>query len=84
MHGHDGARSRRNGRLDLVEIDIAESRPTSTKTGRAPVRVIVLAVATKLIAGVMTSCPSPMPQASKAISRLAVAEVCVRIGHPPR
>src|SRR6516162_717892 len=60
------------------------SSPTSTNTGRAPTRTITFAVATKLSAGVMTSSPGPMPQASSAISRPAVAEVWVRTGRPPR
>jgi hypothetical protein len=63
---------------------LRESSPTSTNTGRAPTRTITFAVATKLIAGVMTSSPAPIPQASSAISRPAVAEVWVRTGRPPR
>src|SRR6516165_4045642 len=63
---------------------LRESSPTSTNTGRAPTRTITFAVATKLSAGVMTSSPGPMPQASSAISRPAVAEVSVRTGRPPR
>jgi hypothetical protein len=54
---------------------LRESRPTSTNTGRAPTRTITFAVATKLSAGVMTSAPGPIPQASSAISSPAVAEV---------
>ena len=45
---------------------------------------MTLAVATKLIAGVMTSSPGPMPQASSAISMPAVAEVWLRTGRPPQ
>ena len=63
---------------------LRESSPTSTNTGRAPTRTMTLAVATKLSAGVMTSSPLPMPQASSAISRPAVAEVWVRTGRPPK
>ena len=36
---------------------LRESSPTSTNTGRAPTRMMTLAVATKLSAGVMTSSP---------------------------
>src|SRR5262249_28684557 len=63
---------------------LRESSPTSTNTGRAPTRTITFAVATKLSAGVITSSPGPIPQASSAISRPAVAEVSVRTGRPPR
>ena len=63
---------------------LRESRPTSTNTGRAPTRMMTFAVATKLSAGVITSSPGPMPQASSAISSPAVAEVWLRTGRPPQ
>ena len=63
---------------------LRESSPTSTNTGRAPTRTMTFAVATKLSAGVMTSSPGPMPQASSAISSPAVAEVWLRTGRPPQ
>ena len=63
---------------------LRESSPTSTNTGRAPTRTMTFAVATKERAGVMTSSPLPIPQASSAISSPAVAEVWVRTGRPPR
>ena len=84
VHRHDRARARGDRRLTWSRSMLRESRPTSTNTGRAPTRTITLAVATKLSAGVMTSSPGPMPQASSAISSPAVAEVCVRTGRPPR
>ncbi len=63
---------------------LRESSPTSTNTGWAPIRTMTLAVATKLNAGVITSSPEPIPQASSAISSPAVAEVWVRTGRPPK
>jgi hypothetical protein len=84
VDGHDGPRARRDGGFNLVEINVARIRPTSTKTGRAPTRTMTLAVATKLRAGVITSSPGPIPQARSAISMPAVAEVWVLTGRPPR
>ena len=84
MHWHDGPRARSDGRLDLVEVNIARIQSHIHEDRPRPVRVMTLAVATKLKAGVMTSSPAPIPQARSAISIPAVAEVCVRIGRPPR
>src|SRR5579883_2345237 len=46
----------------------------STKTGRAPSRQIVLAVAKKVYGVVMTSSPGPIPRAIKGSSRASVPE----------
>ena len=62
----------------VSEIDVDEHRP------RAPTRQITLAVATKLIAGVITSSPGPTPHTRSAISSASVAEVIARTVRPPR
>ena len=55
----------------------------STNTGRARTRATTLALAAKLIAGTITSSPSPTPAISSAISRPAVADVMTRTRRPP-
>ncbi len=60
------------------------ARSTSTNTGLAPTRRMTLGVAVKLMAGVMTSSPGPMPHTCKATSSPPVAEVRERTGRPPR
>ena len=53
-------------------------RSISTNTGLARTRATTFALAAKLIAGTMTSSPSPTPATSSAISSPAVAEVITR------
>ncbi|MNC51844.1 hypothetical protein D3C75_1011540 [compost metagenome] len=53
---------------------ISVSRSTSTNTGVAPSRVIMLAVETQVCDGVMTSSPGPTPNASRVICIPPVAE----------
>ena len=61
----------------------AASRPSvsssmSANTGRAPTRRTALAVETNVNEGQMTSCPGPMPRASRASSSACVQEVVRR------
>jgi hypothetical protein len=53
-------------------------------TGWAPTRMTTLALAANVIAGTITSCPGPMPQACSATSSAPVADVKVRTMRPPR
>ncbi len=57
-------------------------RSMSTKTGLARTRATTFALAAKLMAGTMTSSPSPTSATSSAISRPAVAEVITRTWRP--
>ena len=52
----------------------------STNTGSAPVRATASAVAAKVLAGTMTSCPAPMPVARSMSSRASVARLVPRRG----
>jgi hypothetical protein len=61
---------------------LREVSSMSTNTGFARTRATTFALAAKLIAGTMTSSPSPMPATSRAISSPAVAEVMTRTWRP--
>ena len=69
---------------DLVEVDVARLQVDVDEDRPRADAQITLAVATKLIAGVITSSPGPTPQARSAISSPSVAEVWVRTGRPPQ
>ncbi len=58
--------------------------PISTKTGRAPVYRMALAVATKVRAGHRTSSPGPSPKAAQARCRAAVPLATARAWGTPR
>ncbi len=56
---------------------------TSTNTGVAPTLTTIFGAAKKVIAGVMTSSPGPMPHTYRANSSAAVADDTQRTGRPP-
>ena len=47
----------------IRSTSMLKSRPTSTRTGRAPTFTTAEAVATNVWAGTITSSPGPIPQA---------------------
>jgi len=82
MHRHDGAGPGPIAASIRATSMLREASSMSTNTGFARTRATTFALAAKLIAGTITSSPSPMPAISSAISSPAVAEVMTRTWRP--